>query len=156
LRFTDEFHRPVACSGPARYVEAPVWHLDTALATRDERLQKALRYERARRGMRIGAFSHNTGLYVPELHEDLELAGVPPRELPPIKEVMCAPARRAADAAIEEPAPADVEREWPGAPHPPTLYEASIALLSSLPRLVGGLQQTVDVRIENLGDCVWR
>lgn len=156
LRFTDEFHRPVACSGPARYVEAPVWHLDTALATREERLEKALRYERARRGMRIGALSHNTGLYVPELFEDLDLADVPARELATLKEVMFAPARRMGDAAIEEPSPDALEREWPGAPHPSTLYEASISLLAPLPSLVGGLQQTVDVRIENLGECVWR
>ena len=156
LRFTDQFHRPVACTGPARFVEAPVWHLDTALASREERQRKALCYERARRGMRIGAFSHNTGLYVPELHGALELADVPPRELATIKEVLLAPARRVGHASVEEPSPAAVEREWPGPPHPPTLYDASISLLGSGPQLIGGVQQTIDVRVSNQGDCIWR
>ena len=156
LRFTDQFHRPVVCTGPARYIDAPVWHLDTALTTREERRRKALRYEEARRGMRIGPFSHNTGLYVPELHGELELGSVPRRELARIKEVLLAPAHRAEHVALEEPSPDVVEREWPGPPHPATLYDASIALVAPLPRLVGGVQQTVDVRIANRGDCVWR
>jgi len=156
LAFTDQFHRPVACTGPARFVAAPVWHLDTALASREERQRKALRYERARRGMRIGAFSHNTGLYVPELHGELELTDVPPRELGTIKEVLLAPARRVEGVPVEEPSPAAVEREWPGPPHPPTLYDASISLVGSLPQLIGGVQQTIDIRIDNHGDCIWR
>ena len=156
LRFTDEFHRPVVCSGPARFVEAPLWHLDTALTSREERQQKALRYERSRRGMRIGAFSHNTGLYLPELRPEPAVSGVPPREVARIKEVLLTPARRRDGVTIEEPSRDAVEREWPGPPHRPTLYDASIALLRSLPPLVGGVQQTIDLRIENRGDCVWR
>jgi hypothetical protein len=156
LRFTDHFHRPVSCTGPARFVEAPVWHLDTALASREERQRKALCYEQARRGMRIGAFSHNTGLYVPELHGALELADVPPRELAAIRQVLLAPARRAGAAPVEQPSPAAVEREWPGPPYPPTLYDASISLLGSRPALIGGVQQTFDIRVENQGDCIWR
>jgi hypothetical protein len=106
--------------------------------------------------MRIGAFSHNTGLYVPELHGELDLADVPWRELATIKEVLFAPARRTRGTPVEEPSPAAVTREWPGPPHPPTLYDASISLIGAVPRLVGGVQQTVDVRIENQGDCIWR
>jgi hypothetical protein len=156
LRFTDQFHRPVACSGPARFVEAPLWHLDTALTSREDRERKALRYERARRGMRIGAFSHNTGLYVPELHGELELADVPPRELATIMSVLLAPPVRGRPASVEEPSPLAVDREWPGAPHPAALYDASISLRGPVPPLVGGVQQTIDIRIENRGDCVWR
>lgn len=155
LRFTDGFHRPVSCTGPARYVDAPLWHLDTALLSREERQRKALRYERARRGMRIGAFSHNTGLYVPELHTELELTAVPPRELATVKEVLLAPARRLS-VSVEEPSPDAVDLEWPGPPHPPSLYDASISLRAPAPRLVGGVQQTIDIRIENNGDCAWK
>jgi hypothetical protein len=62
LRFTDQFHRPIACDWPMRFVAAPLWHLDTALNSRDQRELKALRYERLRRGMRIGAFSPSAEL----------------------------------------------------------------------------------------------
>ena len=156
LRFTDQFHRPVACRGPARFVAEPVWHLDTALSSQDDRLSKASRYEQARRGMRIGAFSHNTGLYLPEFHPGVVLAQVPPRDLATIKEVLIAPARRGGSVVIEEPSPEAVEREWPGSPHPPSLYSGSIVLLTPPTRLVGGVQQTIDARIENRGDCIWR
>lgn len=156
LRFTDQFHRPVDCIGPARYIDAPLWHLDTALTTQEDRQRKALRYEREQRGMRVGAFSHNTGLYVPELHGALDVAAVPPRELATVMGVLLAPGRRGTTVRLEEPSPAAVDREWPGGPHSPALYDAAISLRTPLPRLIGGVQQTIDIRIENRGDSVWR
>ena len=54
-----------------RFVDAPLWHLDTSINGYDARREKALMYERERRGMRIEGFSHNTGLYLPELRDDL-------------------------------------------------------------------------------------
>ncbi len=156
LRFTDQFHRPVACGGPMRFVEAPLWHLDTALGSRSERERKALRYERVRRGMRIGALSHNTGIYLPELRGNPAIQPVPPGELTSIERILRADAPGGGRTPIEEPAPWAVDREWPGEPHPGSLYESAITLLTHRPRFVAAVQQTIDVRIENLGDCVWR
>ena len=156
LRFTDQFHRPVACGGPMRFVEAPLWHLDTALGSRSERERKALRYERVRRGMRIGALSHNTGIYLPELRGDPAIQPVPPGELKSIERILRADAPGGGRTPIEEPAPWAVDREWPGEPHPGSLYESAITLLTHRPRFVAAVQQTIDVRIENLGECVWR
>ena len=156
LRFTDRFHRPVACGGPMRFVAAPLWHLDTALGSRAERERKALRYERLRRGMRIGDLSHNTGIYVPELRGDPSIHPVPPEDLKSIEGILHAGGRRDGQTSIEEPTPWLVDREWPGEPHPASLYESSITPLTHRPRFVADVQQTIDVRIENLGECVWR
>ncbi len=156
LRFTDQFHRPIACVGPMRFVGAPLWHLDTALNPRMEREPKALRYERERRGLRIGAVSHNTGLYVPELRGEPALQRVPPRELKTIELILRAQARLGGRASIEESSAESVDRHWPGAPHPASLYEASITLLTSPPTFTEGVQQTIDVRVKNLGECTWR
>ena len=156
LRFTDQFHRPIACGGPMRFVPAPLWHLDTALGSRTERERKALRYERSRRGMRIGALSHNTGIYLPELRDDPVVQPVPPSELRAIERILNARARRGGRASVEEPEPSAVDREWPGEPHPASLYQSSITLLTNRPRFVAAVQQTIDVRIKNLGQSTWR
>jgi hypothetical protein len=156
LRFTDRFHRPIECGGPMRFGSAPLWHLDTALGSREERERKALRYERLQRGMRVGALSHNTGLYLPELRSDPAVQPVPVRELRTIERVLRARARRGGRTSIEEPARSSVDREWPGGPHPASLYESSITMLTNRPRFVAAVQQTIDVRIKNLGECVWR
>jgi hypothetical protein len=156
LRFTDQFHRPIACEGPMRFVSAPLWHLDTALGSRADRERKALRYEQSRRGMRIGDFSHNTGIYVPELRSDPVVQPVPPHELRTIERILSSYARRGGGASIEEPTPAAVDREWPGEPHAASLYESSITLLTNRPRFVADVQQTIDVRIKNLGQGTWR
>jgi hypothetical protein len=156
LRFTDQFHRPIACNGPMRFVAAPLWHLDTALSSRDERERKALRYERLRRGMRIGAFSHNTGFYLPELRGDLAVQPVPRRDLQVIERVLRARPRSGGHASVDEPTPAAVDRAWPGAPHTPSLYESSITLLAAPQSFTAAVQETLDVRIKNLGDATWR
>jgi hypothetical protein len=158
LRFSSVFHRPVECIGPARFVDAPLWHLDTALNSLAQRRRKALAYERERRGMRVHGFSHNTGLYLPEARDDLELAPVPEPDAALVARICAAP--RVAGpptGAVERPAPGALSRCWPGPPFDETLYDAVVEPLLPFPRtLVAGLQQTVDVRVRNHGSCVWR
>src|SRR5438445_108015 len=48
IRFSDEFHRPIAAAGPGRFVQQPIWHVDPLLRTFEQRLEKARRYERTR------------------------------------------------------------------------------------------------------------
>ena len=100
LGFSDEFHRPVVAHGPARYVTAPLWHLDTALNSFEARRAKAVVYEHERRGMRIGALSHNSGLYLPELSGDVASAPVPPEDAETIAAVLARPSRRGAGGAF--------------------------------------------------------
>jgi hypothetical protein len=156
LRFSDEFHRPVICEGPMRFVDAPLWHLDTAVNSREQRLAKAVAYERARPAMRAGAYSHNTGYYVPELRSNLTLSPVPPHDRVLIREVLEDTPLPASSAVIERGGREEIDAAWPGEPHAESLYEALIDLSGAPPPLVAGVRQTIPARVSNLGDIPWR
>jgi hypothetical protein len=159
LGYSDEFHRPVVCHGPARFVDAPLWHLDTAVNDTDRRRAKALVYEHARRGMRAGAFSHNSGFYVPELRPGARTAPVPEADLAAIRHVL---ERGRAEPEPGEPPPverasrAEVDAAWPGEPYAASLHRGRVELLETPASLVAGVQQTIDVAVENLGAAPWR
>lgn len=66
---------------PARYVEAPVYHLDGVLLSESERVQKARRYAALRPGLTApGGGELNERYYLPERHARLPLAAVPPED----------------------------------------------------------------------------
>ncbi|MDP9284938.1 MAG: hypothetical protein M3P41_08315, partial [Actinomycetota bacterium] len=156
LQFSDEFHRPVVCDGPMRFVEAPLWHLDTAVNPRERRLAKAVAYEQARPGMRVGPFSHNTGFYVPELRGALRLSPIPAEDVPLIEGVLAARSFAGDAAQVEHADRGEIDAAWPGEPHPPSLYNARIELISPPSPLVAGVRQTIPARLTNLGDLPWR
>ena len=156
LRFSDEFHRPVICEGPMRFVDAPLWHLDTAVNSREQRLAKAAAYERARPGMRAGAYSHNTGYYVPELRSDLRLGAVPVHDRLLIGRVLEHTPMPVSAAVIERGRREEIDAAWPGEPHPESLYDALIDLSGAPARLVAGVRQTIPARVTNLGNTPWR
>lgn len=157
LQFSDEFHRPVICHGPSAYVEEPLWHLDTVLSPAASRRAKAAAYEEERPGMRFAGRAHNLGLYVPELEHDLALTPVPE----PDRVAIAAARAFCSDPLAPEPevvavGAADVDRHWVGEPHAESLYRARLELTAVPPTFVAGVQQTVDVRVTNLGATTWR
>ena len=159
LQFSDEFHRPLICHGPARFVEAPLWHLDAVLNDPERRRAKALAYERARRGMRANDVSHNSGFYVPELRPGAATVPVPPADLAAIRDVLeRSRGNRTVDPSpqVERATRRDVDRVWPGEPYDETLYRARLELAGHARFLVAGVQQTIDVTVENLSEAVWR
>jgi hypothetical protein len=155
LHFSDEFHRPVICDGPMRFVEAPLWHLDTAVNSRERRLTKALAYEQARPGMRVGQFSHSTGFYVPELRGKLQVAAVPADDMRLIECVLEARTPTACAAPTERATRDEIDEAWPGDPHPSSLYDARIELIAPTGPLVAEVRQTLPVRLTNLGERPW-
>jgi hypothetical protein len=155
IQFSEEFHRPVVAHGPSRYVEEPLWHLDTAVNPLHSRREKALAYEHARRGMRIASFSHNSGLYVPELRPGARTAPVPPEDLAVIRGVLAADVAEVARPAVEHATQSEVDDHWAGPPWPETLYRARLEILEEPPFLVAGVPQAIAVRVENLSDRVW-
>ena len=156
LQFSDEFHRPVVCHGPMRFVEAPLWHLDTVINSVERRRDKALRYERERRGMRIAGYSHNSGLYLPELRAGMRLASVPRDDAKLIERVVAgarAEPRRA--CRLERATRGQVDRAWPGGPFDGLLYRARVEVRAAHLRMVAGVQQTVDVVVTNKSRTTW-
>jgi hypothetical protein len=157
LQFSDEFHRPVVCHGPSAYVEEPLWHLDTVLNPAARRRSKAAAYERERPGMRFAGRAHNLGLYVPELEPELALTPVPEVD----RAAIAAALGFRADAFAAEPEILDscadeVDHHWSGPPYSASLYQARLELVDVPPTFVAGVQQTVDVRVANLGLSTWR
>jgi hypothetical protein len=157
LQFSDVFHRPVVCHGPSLFLDAPLWHLDTALNPAARRSAKALAYERERPGMRLGGLAHNTGVYVPELTPDPALEAVPDEDREAIAAALLGSSgSRAALVKTRAATHAEIDIAWPGAPFPESLYRASLAVPAPPTAMTAGVQQTIDVRVTNESDRVWR
>ena len=158
LQFSDVFHRPLVCHGPSTYLEPPLWHLDAVLNPAARRRLKAAAYERERPGMRLEGLAHNTGLYVPELHPELDLLPVPDEEREVIAAALAFPAappgvRR---ATLVHASAADVDQGWVGPPYPESLYRATLVASSAPAPMIAGVQHTVDVQVTNESGIVWR
>jgi hypothetical protein len=158
-QFSDEFHRPVVCHGPSRFVEAPLWHLDALAHPIERRRAKALAYEVERPGMRIGGLSHNQGLYLPELQPNLRLAVVPEDDWQLIDAVMAGerlPLPTSRDGKLVFSTKRQTAERWPGPPFPRSLYRGRLSVSEAPAAMTTGVQQTVDAWVTNESDSTWR
>jgi hypothetical protein len=153
VSFPAETHVPVAAIGPSRYLDTPLYHLDTVLNSREVREAKARRYERLHPGKRVAGRPLNEAFYLPEL-VDPPTRDVPPDDLALIADVLAAPAPTPVEPQVEVGARGEIDHFWCGR----TLrdYEARLTLLEDVPRLRTGVHETVDVLVENLGGETWR
>jgi hypothetical protein len=153
VSFPAETHVPVAAIGPCRYLEQPLYHLDTVLNSREAREEKARRYERLHPGKRVAGRPMNEAFYVPEL-VDPPTREVPPQDLALIAEVLAAPSPAPAVAQVEVGERDEIDRFWTGSPL--RAYDVRLTLAEEVPVLHAGVHETVDVRIENLVGETWR
>jgi hypothetical protein len=153
VSFPAETHVPVVAIGPSRYLDLPLYHLDTLLNAREAREEKARRYERLHPGKRVAGRPLNEAFYVPEL-VDPPTREVPHEDLALIEAVLAAPAPAPAVPEVEVAERQEIDRYWSGG----TLrdYEARLTLLEEVPRVWSGVLETVDVLVENLGRETWR
>jgi len=156
LHFSDEFHRPVACYGPGRFVGAPLWHLDLIVNSPERRREKAIAYERARRGMRVAGVSHNSGLYLPELRPQAATAVVPQADRVMLDAVLAGRTVAAHEpVAIERSTHFEIDAVWPGEPFSASLGLARVRLDLERTTMVAGVQQTLPVHVTNEGEATW-
>jgi hypothetical protein len=153
VSFPAETHVPVAAIGPSRYLDTPLYHLDTLLNSPEAREAKAQRYERLHPGKRVAGRPMNEAFYMPE-RRDPPTRDVPPEDLVLIADVLAAPPPAPATPRVEVAEREEIDRLWAGGPL--RNYAARLTLLEDVPPLRTGTLETVDVRIENLGDEVWR
>ena len=158
LQFSDVFHRPVIAHGPGVYVDAPLWHLDTAVNPAWRRRSKAEAYELERPGMKVGGRAHNHAFYLPELRPDVALAPVPPTERAQIERVAAGvlDSTRAARASLIRVSSHDVDLPWPGLPYRESLHRGRISAVDMPSSWRAGVQQTIDVLVTNDSDETWR
>jgi hypothetical protein len=157
LRFSDQFHRPVVASGPAGFARHPLWHLDCLLNSFERRRDKALAYERARRGMRVAGFAHNSGFYLPELRTEARRGRVPAEDVGLIREVLAGtqPNRRLRPGSLRRAERAEIDAQWPGKPYDAALYSAVLEPLERLRSLPADAQHTVTITVANNCPETW-
>jgi hypothetical protein len=157
LRFSDEFHRPVIVSGPAGFARSPIWHLDCLLNSFEHRRDKAIAYERARRGMRVAGLAHNGGFYLPELMAHSRRGCVPVDDVAFIRHVLDAapPTHRLRRGAVRRAERTEIDAYWPGAPYDSWLYPATLTRVDRLDSLAAEAQHVVTISVANLGHATW-
>jgi hypothetical protein len=144
---------------PARYVEAPVYHLDGVLLSESERVQKARRYAVLRPGLTApGGGELNERYYLPERHARLPLAAVPPEDRARLAAVVDAQPgvpSGPAQGPVAVGRRADYEAHRASAELSEADYRASIRLLERDHRMLAGETRNVYVTVRNRGTATW-
>lgn len=158
VQFSDVFHRPVVAHGPGLFIDAPLWHLDTAVNPVNRRRLKADAYERARPGMKIEGRAHNHAFYLPELVPNAAVAAVPGVDASVIDAVLAGSATptRQARAHLGYASDDEVGHVWPGPPHADTLHRGRLAVPALPAGMRAGVQETIDAYVTNESTETWR
>jgi hypothetical protein len=157
LQFPNETHLPVGMLGPCRYVDLPLYHADCLLKTTAERLAKARKYERLRRGKRIAGGPINHVFHLPERRAPPKTAVLPDEDVASIERVLSAAGvPREAHGRVALPtAREEIDRFWSGRLPRESDYRARLEPLEPVEELQTGEQRVIPVRVENLGAETW-
>jgi hypothetical protein len=157
LSFAGLQHTEADAVFPARYLEAPLYHLDCVITSLEARRRKVAEYERLRPGLAApGGGPFNATYYLPE-----EYARRPPRAVPPEDRVAIAGVLEAAPNGATPPTDlpladqSEVDRHWPGRPVSQTAYRARIESLEHDPRTFPGEHRELVMRVTNEGTDPW-
>jgi hypothetical protein len=159
LRFPGLKHTHATPVLPARWAEAPLYHLDLVLSTIDERREKVNRNEVQAPGLTLpGGAPLNATYYLPELHVARPAQPVPIEDVELIGRVMSARAIGAASADAPEAARlADIRRLWAAREFDVDGYQARLEWFGPTRRLrlKPDEQVPVHVRAANRGTERW-
>src|SRR5439155_17059072 len=153
VSFPGLMHVPVRGKGPARYVEAPLYHLDLLRADRDTRAAKARRYEPLRPGLRVAGLPLNVAYYLPE-GRDLRIAAVPAEDRALVEAVAAAQAAPGQEPSAVRVTREEIDARWADRPLPDSAYAARFEPAPLEPCAAGEVR-ALDVRVTNLGSEVW-
>ena len=141
---------------PARYLEAPLYHLNLLMLTAQERAAKARIYEAKRPGLAAPGGGSMNRYYLPECYARMVPATVPENDRAVIREVL---------AALDEPRSSQSEiplvprdesdRYWNGRQPPLDTYRARLDALERDHRMLAGEGRKIHLRITNLGVETW-
>jgi hypothetical protein len=144
---------------PARYVEAPLYHLDTLVTSESKRRAKAEAYEASDPGRRAyGGGPLNQTLYLPERHRSLRIREVPAEDRPWIDDVLRARNRAGpSGGAVEAPlVPTDeIDALAPDPCVPESAYQAHLALFDDDRRMAPGERRPFHLRVRSDGAAAW-
>jgi len=159
LHFPGFPHTGAAATLPARWLDAPLYHLNLVLLTEAERAAKAERNEAAWPGLVApggGRFNHV--YYVPERHASLRPRPVPPEDTAALASVLAAaPSNGSGPPAGEVPLVTreEIEARWARRELSPGAYRAGISAFERDPRMYAGEHRAIHVRVVNEGNERW-
>jgi hypothetical protein len=143
---------------PARYVEAPLYHLDTLVTSESDRRAKADAYEAYEPGRQAyGGGPLNETLYLPERRRSARLRDVPAEDRPWIDDVLRARSRAGPSGLVETPlVPAEeIDDLAPDCSLPALAYHADLSLFDDDPRMAPGERRPFYLRIRSDGAGSW-
>jgi hypothetical protein len=145
---------------PARYLEAPLYHLDTVLNGVAERAAKVERYVERGGGHLVapGGGELNERYYLPERTAQLEPVPVPAEDRERLAAVLGAPRTFAHRRPRSEPRLAlrpELEAAWGGRTCEPEAYGAAIRVLERDHRMLVGETRNVFAAVRNHGTLTW-
>jgi hypothetical protein len=142
---------------PARYLEEPLYHLDTAITKRRGRARKVERYRRLDPALREPASErYLETFYLPERYSRSLPVEVPENDRAAIAAVL---AGRVGEVAAQVDAPvvpwAEIESRWPERAIGEGAYRAAIVVEEHYRWLRAGQHRPFHVRVRNEGDETW-
>lgn len=156
VRFPGEMHTSAEATGPGRFLELPLYHLDCIVNTLEDRRRKVRLYERVRPGVRVAGSPLNQ-VYLPEHADSARTRAVPAEDRQLVATVLNPPQP---PPDVEEPAAplvasADIERFLSGRPLRLTAYHGRLDIVSMEAVVKADARHSLGVRVHNLGDEVW-
>jgi len=164
LWFTGLCHSGAVEALPARYVEAPIYHLSCALVDERERERKVARYLGLPAGSKApGSDRLLATYYLPERHATLPPAPTPPQDRAAIDAVLAAEHAGAASrsrpsrGALHLASRAEIDRHWAERELPESAYRARLAPVERRRELTmrPHERRLLPVRVTNLGTETW-
>jgi hypothetical protein len=154
LAFPGIIHVPVRATGPARYLDAPLYHVDLLKADRATREAKVRRYAAMGPGLRVAGREQNEAYFVPESRSP-PVSPVPPDDLELALGVLNAPELAAgAPAGLEAATRAQIDARWAERELPEEAYRARLEVAGTFP-VAAGEVRLIDVQVTNLGTETW-
>jgi hypothetical protein len=166
LRFPGRIHSDYEGVQPQVYVDLPLYHLNCAVTSREERERKAAAYERAAPGLEAMPGWPTNNLYRPESFQREPSSAVPADDAriihdvlaptrPPLRKLRMPHIRRRAQPVAELVERDVVDRRWPLRVVPESAYRATWHSVPALTELRAGRPNRVFVRVSNDGTETW-
>jgi hypothetical protein len=142
---------------PARYLEAPIYHLNLLLLSERERMAKMGVYEGRRPGMLAPGGGSVNRYYLPERYARIAPSPVPPEDIAAIRAVLDATvvAASSTSGALPVARRDEIDRWWNWRQPPPEAYRARLEPLERDHRMVAGEGRLIHLKITNLGVETW-
>ena len=147
LRFRGTLHSTAEALLPARYLEAPIYHLALLVTSREERERRVRRYDT----LPVAGPIDNAAVYLPERADAPRTAETPPKDLDLIRRALAGRSSTGTEADVVDVPLGDALRLSPLRALAPDAYDVKIEVPDEELLLTEGTARELAVRLWNLG-----